>query len=208
MSRAAWCPGNSRTAYRFNQEVVIINFYIYTERLTHIRNVVMSSSCAQTELSHQKLARTVCCLTEKAQFIIIATTTGPSNALNENSIVKKLNFSPIQNVKHFSFPLATPIQSPGCEYAFGIYPESHECSTGYIKCAYGEPHHQQCEAGLAYDERIHGCNWPDQLLEICNPEGIFRSIFYAPPIFLHPDPTYKFTLRHCSRRRIQVPSPG
>lgn len=25
---------------------------------------------------------------------------------------------------------------------------------------------------------------------------------------LHPDPTYKFTLRHCSRRRIQVPSPG
>lgn len=66
---------------------------------------------------------------------------------------------------------ATPISSPGCEYAFGIYPDSAECSTSYLKCAYGEPHQQQCDAGLAYDERIHGCNWPDQLLHICNPEG-------------------------------------
>jgi len=66
----------------------------------------------------------------------------------------------------------TPISSPGCEYAFGIYPESHECSTSYIKCSYGEPHQQHCEAGLAYDDRLHGCNWPDQLLEICNPEAV------------------------------------
>lgn len=73
--------------------------------------------------------------------------------------------------------LATPISSPGCEYAYGIYPESHECSTYYIKCAGGEPHQSSCEPGLAYDDRIHGCNWPDKLLEICNPEGRLSRIW-------------------------------
>lgn len=77
--------------------------------------------------------------------------------------------------------LATPISSPGCEYAYGIYPESHECSTYYIKCAGGEPHQSSCEPGLAYDDRIHGCNWPDKLLEICNPEGrLFCVCSYLP----------------------------
>ncbi|XP_067626455.1 protein obstructor-E [Eurosta solidaginis] len=66
----------------------------------------------------------------------------------------------------------TPISSPGCEYQFGIYPVAKECSTTYIKCAYGEPIEQECDAGLAYDERTHGCNWPDQLLHICNPEAV------------------------------------
>jgi len=66
----------------------------------------------------------------------------------------------------------TPISSPGCEYAYGIYPESHECSTYYIKCAGGEPIQSACEPGLAYDDRIHGCNWPDKLLDICNPEAV------------------------------------
>ncbi|XP_055913128.1 protein obstructor-E [Eupeodes corollae] len=66
----------------------------------------------------------------------------------------------------------TPISTPGCEYQFGIYPISPECSTSYIKCEYGEPHQLECDAGLAYDDRIHGCNWPDQLLEKCNPEAV------------------------------------
>jgi len=70
-----------------------------------------------------------------------------------------------------SRPLATPISTPACEYQFGLYAVSKDCSTTYIKCAHGEPHEQDCDAGLAYDERIHGCNWPDQLLEHCNPEG-------------------------------------
>lgn len=69
--------------------------------------------------------------------------------------------------------IATPISTPGCEYAFGIYPDSPECSTTYLKCAHGEPGQHHCDDGLAYDERIHGCNWPDQLLHICNPEGEF-----------------------------------
>jgi len=64
-----------------------------------------------------------------------------------------------------SRPLATPISTPACEYQFGLYAVSKDCSTTYIKCAHGEPHEQDCDAGLAYDERIHGCNWPDQLLE-------------------------------------------
>ncbi|XP_013098826.1 protein obstructor-E [Stomoxys calcitrans] len=66
----------------------------------------------------------------------------------------------------------TPVSTPGCEYQFGIYPVSKECSTTYIKCAFGEPIEQECDAGLAYDERIHGCNWPDQLLDKCNPEAV------------------------------------
>lgn len=65
----------------------------------------------------------------------------------------------------------TPISTPGCEYQFGLYPESAQCSTNYIKCVHGEPLPQQCEPGLVYDDRIHGCNWPDLLLEVCNPEG-------------------------------------
>lgn len=67
-----------------------------------------------------------------------------------------------------------PFSTPGCEYAFGIYPDSDQCSTSFLKCEFGVPHESPCEPGLVYDERIHGCNWPDQLLEICNPEGELR----------------------------------
>lgn len=67
--------------------------------------------------------------------------------------------------------LVTPISTPGCEYQFGIYRHVEGCSIHYVKCAYGEPHPEECEPGLVYDERIHGCNWPDLLLETCNPEG-------------------------------------
>jgi len=65
-----------------------------------------------------------------------------------------------------------PINAPGCEYAFGIYPDSNDCSTSYLKCVYAEPIPQPCEKGLVYDDRIHGCNWPDEMLEICNPEAV------------------------------------
>ncbi|KAL7288580.1 hypothetical protein TKK_0017319 [Trichogramma kaykai] len=65
-----------------------------------------------------------------------------------------------------------PLSSPGCEYQFGIYPDSDHCSTGYIKCAYGEPHQAQCDAGLVYDAKSHTCVWPDQLIPFCNPEEV------------------------------------
>jgi hypothetical protein len=66
----------------------------------------------------------------------------------------------------------TPISSGDCEYQFGIYEDSPDCSTSYIKCEYGVPHQLPCERGLVYDHRIHGCNWPDLLLEKCNPEAV------------------------------------
>ncbi|KAH9645787.1 hypothetical protein HF086_012514 [Spodoptera exigua] len=66
----------------------------------------------------------------------------------------------------------TPLSTPGCEYQFGIYPDSNECSTSYIKCAYGIPQQEPCTPGLVYDERIHGCNWPDLLQPFCNPEAV------------------------------------
>lgn len=64
-----------------------------------------------------------------------------------------------------------PINAPGCEFAYGIYPEGPSCSSNYIKCAAAVPYQTPCEPGLAYDAKTHKCNWPDELLEICNPEG-------------------------------------
>ncbi|XP_063973271.1 protein obstructor-E [Diachasmimorpha longicaudata] len=66
----------------------------------------------------------------------------------------------------------TPISSPGCEYQFGVYSESHSCSTNYIKCIHGEPHLEACTPGLAWDDKSHSCVWPDQLIPYCNPEAI------------------------------------
>ncbi|XP_012257001.2 protein obstructor-E [Athalia rosae] len=66
----------------------------------------------------------------------------------------------------------TPISTPGCEYQFGIYPDSDSCSTTYVKCVYGAPQSEHCDAGLAYDPKSHSCVWPDQLLPYCNPEAI------------------------------------
>lgn len=148
----------------------------------------------------------------KVPCTIIATTIGPLNVENGNTIVSLQRIT--HNSRYNKTPRsATAHSSPGCEYSFGIYPDSHECSTGYIKCAYGEPHPQQCEAGLAYDERIHGCNWPDQLLHICNPEGIN---YFPAALFPftnkknllcahHPILSFTFTLRYCSCCWIQVP---
>ncbi|XP_026461601.1 protein obstructor-E-like [Ctenocephalides felis] len=66
----------------------------------------------------------------------------------------------------------TPLSTEGCLYHFGIYPDSADCSTTYVKCAHGIPYPQHCEPGLAYDDRTHSCNWPDLLLDICNPEAV------------------------------------
>lgn len=70
------------------------------------------------------------------------------------------------------FFIATPISSGVCEYQFGLYEDSPSCSTSYIKCEFGVPHQLPCDKGLVYDQRIHGCNWPDLLLEKCNPEAV------------------------------------
>lgn len=82
-------------------------------------------------------------------------------------------------MSHLTFPppvcpSVTPIARGICEYAFGIF-SNGACETYYTKCAYGEPEEFPCTPGLAYDERIHGCNWPD-LLEYCVPEGGWRSL--------------------------------
>ncbi|KAK6637069.1 hypothetical protein RUM43_010743 [Polyplax serrata] len=66
----------------------------------------------------------------------------------------------------------TPISTPGCEYQFGIYEDGPECSTNFVKCEFGVPHLSPCEPGLVYDEKIHKCNWPDLLLDKCNPEAV------------------------------------
>ncbi|MPC35457.1 hypothetical protein E2C01_028880 [Portunus trituberculatus] len=62
----------------------------------------------------------------------------------------------------------TPLGNGICEYSFGIY-SNGACETDYTLCTYGEPKYEPCTPGLAYDERIHGCNWPD-LMEYCVPQ--------------------------------------
>jgi len=73
----------------------------------------------------------------------------------------------------------TPISTPGCQYQFGIFPSGEGCFASYTKCANGVPKEVYCQLGLAYDHRIHTCNWPDLLMEYagCNPAaalGDFR----------------------------------
>jgi len=65
----------------------------------------------------------------------------------------------------------TPISTPGCEYQFGIFPSGKGCFASYTKCAHGIPSEVYCQLGLAYDHRIHTCNWPDLLTEYagCDP---------------------------------------
>ncbi|CAG0891659.1 unnamed protein product [Darwinula stevensoni] len=74
------------------------------------------------------------------------------------------------------------IRSPGCEFRFGIFPKSSHCETTYIKCEFGIPDEKSCIAGLAYDDRVHQCNWPD-LTPDCDPEEIvnFKCPDKLPP---------------------------
>ncbi|XP_071546404.1 protein obstructor-E [Panulirus ornatus] len=82
----------------------------------------------------------------------------------------------------------TPIGKGICEYAFGIF-SAGACETYFVKCVYGEPIDEPCTPGLAYDERIHGCNWPD-LLEYCDSEKIVG--FQCPSYVDSKDPAAKF----------------
>lgn len=64
------------------------------------------------------------------------------------------------------------ISSPGCEYQFGLFSDGSACSTNYVKCEHGAPYALPCEPGLAYDDRIKKCNWPDELVDVgCSPAG-------------------------------------
>jgi len=84
-----------------------------------------------------------------------------------------------------------PISSDKCEYQFGIYPtHPGRCDTSYLKCAYGVPYVTPCDAGLAYDEKNHVCNWPDLLLDTCDPELVVG--FKCPDKVEPKSPAYKF----------------
>ncbi|XP_050692011.1 protein obstructor-E-like [Eriocheir sinensis] len=81
-----------------------------------------------------------------------------------------------------------PLARGACEYSFGLFSQG-PCETYFTKCVYGEPIDEPCTPGLAYDERIHGCNWPD-LLEYCNPEEVVG--FKCPAYVDSKDPAAKF----------------
>ena len=86
----------------------------------------------------------------------------------------------------------TPISSPGCEYQFGIFPSGKGCFASYTKCANGVPSEVSqtifsvgtstlaqvyCQLGLAYDHRIHTCNWPDLLMEYAGQTFFWMKLF-------------------------------
>jgi len=92
--------------------------------------------------------------------------------------------------KRLNDSILHPISSPGCAYQFGIYEKAPGCHTSYIKCAYGVPYETQCEPGLAYEDKNHACNWPDLLLDFCNPEQV---VGFRCPDTVAPDTlAYKF----------------
>ena len=59
-------------------------------------------------------------------------------------------------------------------FQFGIFAENRGCNPNYIKCAFGVPTVVPCELGLVYQESIHACNYPDQLIEElgCDPTAL------------------------------------
>lgn len=73
------------------------------------------------------------------------------------------------------FFLAKPISTPGCPWQFGFFPEDEQnpCNVFYSECSWGVPERRQCQPhGLFYDERIKGCNWPDQVG--CSSESLLQ----------------------------------
>lgn len=137
-----------------------------------IRKLVINFSSALMELWLWKHAKMAWFL-EKELFIIIVVIIGTmrQTVLAKNMIVSFYIKTEWAFLKFANF-LATPISNGICEYLFGIYEDSPECSTTYVKCEFGVPHQLPCTKGLVYDERIKGCNWPDLLLEKCNPEAV------------------------------------
>jgi len=93
----------------------------------------------------------------------------------------------------------TPIARGICEYSFGLF-SAGACETFYTQCTYGEPEDQPCTPGLAYDERIHGCNWPD-LLEYCVPEDVvgFRCPAYSEGLSARFEPFPRYPSGDCGR---------
>ncbi|UXI23171.1 Chondroitin sulfate synthase 2 [Sarcoptes scabiei] len=68
-----------------------------------------------------------------------------------------------------------PISTPGCPWQFGFFAEDdhNQCNVFYSECSWGQPQRKQCEPyGLFYDERIKGCNWPDQVG--CSSESLLQ----------------------------------
>ena len=59
----------------------------------------------------------------------------------------------------------TPAPEGACPYSFGVFPSGEGCADYFIKCASGKAEPELCEEGLAYDDRIHACNWPDLIPE-------------------------------------------
>lgn len=76
-----------------------------------------------------------------------------------------------------------------CIYSYGIFPTAKGCDVDFLKCEAGVPYTTPCESGLGYDERIHGCNWPD-LVPGCDAEQIVG--FKCPTSLPSNSPSLKF----------------
>merc|ERR1712142_183257 len=93
----------------------------------------------------------------------------------------------------------TPIARGICEYSFGLF-KAGACETFYTQCTYGEPVDEPCTPGLVYDERTHGCNWPD-LLKDCVPEDVvgFRCPEYSEGLSARFEPFPRYPSGDCGR---------
>jgi hypothetical protein len=92
-----------------------------------------------------------------------------------------------------------PISTPGCPWQFGLFAEdsSSGCAPTYSECIWGVPERRWCEPkGLLWDDRIHGCQWPDklgckaageQVIGFKCPEEDTKNIFYPFPRYAYSD---------------------
>ena len=90
-----------------------------------------------------------------------------------------------------------PVSSPGCPWQFGIFPEENapDCATYYSVCTWGVPERKACHPeGLVYDDRLHGCNWPDEkgckgedVLGVRCPADDKYNVFYPYPRYFYSD---------------------
>lgn len=67
-----------------------------------------------------------------------------------------------------------PLKSGGCEWSFGIFAHETSC-TKYWQCWNGTATLQQCPFSLLYNDKLHACDWADNVPD-CQKHPICKDV--------------------------------